>query len=57
MRQEEVFKFCLDTKNNGALPLDLACHERLSVHSLTVLPYHRFMSMDLLAQNESKWPL
>jgi len=25
------FKFCLDTKNNGALPLDLACFERLNV--------------------------
>jgi hypothetical protein len=25
------FKFCLDTKNNGALPLDLACLERLIV--------------------------
>jgi len=39
MRQEDRFKFCLDTKNNRALPLDLACPERLSVQSLVDLPY------------------
>jgi hypothetical protein len=25
MCEEEGFKFCLDTRNNRALPLDLAC--------------------------------
>jgi hypothetical protein len=38
MHQEEGFKFCLDTKNNGALPLDPACPERLSVRSQADLP-------------------
>jgi hypothetical protein len=38
MRQEEAFKFCLDTRNNEALPLDPACPERLSVRSPAVLP-------------------
>jgi hypothetical protein len=33
MRQEEGFKFCLDTRNNRALTLDLACPKRLSVQS------------------------
>jgi hypothetical protein len=37
MRQE-AFKFCLDTRNNGAVPWDPACPEHLSVRSLTVLP-------------------
>ncbi len=37
--QEEGFKFCLDTKNNKALPLDPACPECLSVCSLAVLSY------------------
>jgi hypothetical protein len=32
MRQEKGFKFCLDSKNNGALPLDLAKPEHLSAH-------------------------
>jgi hypothetical protein len=32
------FKFCLDTGNNGALPLNLACLECLSVQSLVDLP-------------------
>jgi len=36
---EEGFKFCLDTRNNGALPLDPACLERLNVRSLANLPY------------------
>jgi hypothetical protein len=27
----EGFKFCLETRNNGALPLDLTCPEHLSV--------------------------
>jgi len=31
MHQWEGFKFCLDTINNGAIPLDLACVECLSV--------------------------
>jgi hypothetical protein len=39
MSQEEVFKFYLDTKNNGALPLDPAYPKRLSVCSLIILPY------------------
>jgi hypothetical protein len=38
MHQEEGFNFCLDTKNNGALPLDMACPERLSVWSPAGLP-------------------
>jgi hypothetical protein len=38
MRQEEWFKFCFDTKNNRALPLNLACPEHLSVQSLVSLP-------------------
>jgi hypothetical protein len=38
MPQEEVFKFCLETRNNDALPLDPACRESLRVHSLTILP-------------------
>jgi len=38
MRQQQGFKFCLDTKNNKALPLDLACPERLNVHSPAILP-------------------
>jgi hypothetical protein len=38
MHQQEGFKFHLDTKNNEALPLDLACPERLNVHSPAVLP-------------------
>jgi hypothetical protein len=37
MRQEKMFKFCLDTRNNGALPLDPACPERLSARSPAVL--------------------
>jgi hypothetical protein len=32
MRQEKGFKFCLASKNNGALPLDLAKPEQLSAH-------------------------
>ncbi len=31
MHQYGGFKFCLDTKNNGTLPLDLAYLERLNV--------------------------
>ncbi len=33
------FKFCLDTKNNGALPLDPTYTEHLNVWSPTSLPY------------------
>jgi hypothetical protein len=33
------FKFCLDIKNNRALPLDLVCLEYLNVYSLVSLPY------------------
>jgi len=45
MRREEdfkscFFKFCLDTRNNGGLPLDPACLEDLSVQSSAGLPYH-----------------
>jgi hypothetical protein len=32
----KTFKFCWDTKNNKALPLDLARLERLSVRSLAI---------------------
>jgi hypothetical protein len=39
MYQEKGFKFCLDIRNKGALPLDLACPKRLNVDSPTVLPY------------------
>jgi hypothetical protein len=39
MRQEKGFKFYLDTKNNGALPLDPACLECLSVRSSADLSY------------------
>jgi hypothetical protein len=39
MHQEEGFKFCLDTKNNRALPLDPASPEHLSVRSPAGLPY------------------
>jgi hypothetical protein len=39
MRQEKALKFHWDTRNNKALPLDSACHECLSVHSPTILPY------------------
>jgi hypothetical protein len=42
MHQEEGFKFGLDIRDNGALLLDLACPELLSVWSLTSLPYHEF---------------
>jgi len=34
---KKVFKFCWDTKNNEAFPLDLACPKRLNVRSLAVL--------------------
>ncbi len=33
--QKEWFNFCLDTKNNWALPLDLVCFEHLSVTIVT----------------------
>jgi hypothetical protein len=39
MHQEEAFKFCLDTKNNGALPLDPIYLKCLDVCSPIVLPY------------------
>ncbi len=35
---KKVFKFCWDTKNNKAFPLDLACPERLNVRSFAILP-------------------
>jgi hypothetical protein len=38
MRQEG-FKFCLDTRTNGALPSDPAYPECLSIQSLASLPY------------------
>jgi hypothetical protein len=38
MRQEEGFKFSLDTKNKEPLPLDLAGPEHLSVWSPAGLP-------------------
>jgi len=37
--QEGRFQFCLDTRNNRALPLDPACPEHLSVWSSAGLPY------------------
>jgi hypothetical protein len=39
MCQDKGFKFFLDTKNNKALPLDLACPKCLSVQSPASLPY------------------
>jgi hypothetical protein len=39
MCQEEAFKFCLDTRNNKALLLDISCLERLNVQSIASLPY------------------
>jgi hypothetical protein len=38
MPQKEGFKFCLNTRNNGALPLHPACPDRLSVWSPAGLP-------------------
>jgi hypothetical protein len=38
MCSKEGFKFCWDTKNNGALPLDPACPKLLNVQSPTGLP-------------------
>jgi len=38
MRQEERVKFCLDTEDNRALPLDLGCPDCLSVQSPVGLP-------------------
>jgi hypothetical protein len=40
IHEEEAFKFCLDIRNSRALPLDLACPERLNVCSPAVLPYY-----------------
>jgi hypothetical protein len=37
------FKFCLNTRNNKAFPLDLACHEHLSVRSSTNSPYYNVL--------------
>jgi len=37
MQQWEWFKFCLDTRNNRAFPLDLAYLKCLSVWSLIIL--------------------
>jgi hypothetical protein len=42
MRQEQAFKFYWDTGNKGALPLDPACPEHLSVRSPALRPYHFF---------------
>jgi len=40
MRQEEEgFKFCLDTKNNKALPLDWACPKGLWLNFYVWLKY------------------
>jgi hypothetical protein len=39
MRQEEGLKFCMDTRNNGALRLDPAYPECLSVQSPAGLHY------------------
>jgi hypothetical protein len=49
MCQEEGFKFNFDTRNNGALPLDPACPECLSVRSPADLPYN------ILNHSKSKW--
>jgi hypothetical protein len=40
MRQKEGFKFCLDTRNNRAVPLDPAWPEHLNVQSPASLPLH-----------------
>jgi len=40
MCQEEGFKFCLDAKNNGALPLDPAWPELLSVGHWPIYPIY-----------------
>jgi hypothetical protein len=50
MCQEEGFKFCLDTKNNGTLPLDLAYLELLIVWSPIGLPYNYFKPSELNAK-------
>jgi hypothetical protein len=42
MHQEKGLKFGWDIRNNVALLVDPACPERLSVQSLTSLPYHEF---------------
>jgi hypothetical protein len=34
IHQEEGFKFCLDSRNNGPIPSNPACPERLNVRSL-----------------------
>jgi hypothetical protein len=39
MHQEKGFKFCLDTRDNEALPLDLAYLECLSVQWEVDLPH------------------
>jgi hypothetical protein len=36
MHQEEGFKFCFDTRNNKAFPLDPAYHDGLNVQSMQV---------------------
>jgi hypothetical protein len=38
MREEEVFKFCLDIRNNRVLALDPACPKHLIVCSPAILP-------------------
>jgi len=47
MCQEEGFKFCWDTKNNGTFPLDLAFGQslKMSGHQLV---YPRFGPFDIL---------
>jgi hypothetical protein len=44
MGQEEGFKFCLDIRNNKALPFHLACPERLTIQSSTNLPYYYYLT-------------
>jgi hypothetical protein len=37
-QEDEAFKFCLETRNHGALPLDLACLEcSLTDHSTLIM--------------------
>ncbi len=41
------FKFSLDTKNNGTLPLNLACHERLKSRSCIIVARCIFMQYNV----------
>jgi hypothetical protein len=51
---EEGFKFCLDTRNNRAFPLDPACPEHLNVRSLAGLPYGVFIFLVCTQEKEKE---